>query len=426
MKKLNRWLIASLTIGLLGGVVGVPFLTKKPEAVKAGTSTDQAYTCRVVKNSNIETLPTTMFAYYWSASTDPSGELAAVTTVMTFDNSTTYETDGYASFSLSFAKTYANVIFKTHSDWSGTQSIDLQTDYPQAIASTYGVVYEITAFYTGKYTGSWNAKSFPSFSSSYLRVWGDPSGSDYSGTGYLWVVHYWNDALTIDHEIPAKGFANASSADRWLGYFDIPTEIIGCHRQAKVYLESGNYVSATAPDDTAGTGYKTYVSGDNAQVYYFNEGTQPTLSQGIVGDASQAVPVAILSDVFGGYLTCSSDLDNGYGKMNQLVLTWLHNADSSVWWINGNMTDITLDDFATGDDAKYATGADRNVSTTVQAKYDRMLALYTNSHSGGAFRFFNESGEKNNSVLIVCLSLAAASLAVGAYFLRKKRTSALR
>ena len=64
-----------------------------------------------------------------------------------------------------------------------------------------------------------------------------------------------------------------------------------------------------------------YTAGDNSKVYFMADwawsGEAP--SQGTVPSVDAGLAVTMLA----GYLTCSSDLNNGYGKFDQVALTWI-------------------------------------------------------------------------------------------------------
>jgi hypothetical protein len=64
-----------------------------------------------------------------------------------------------------------------------------------------------------------------------------------------------------------------------------------------------------------------YTAGDNSKVYFMADvarsGTAPT--QGTVPNVDAGLAVVVLA----GYLTCSPDVNNGYGKFDQVALTWI-------------------------------------------------------------------------------------------------------
>jgi hypothetical protein len=430
MRKMSVWLLSAV-LAMGAGAGAIASLAQKPveDAKAEALATTATYYCRVVKNSNITTLPTAMYAYYWSAATDPSGELAGVTTAMTFTNETTAATDGYADFAIAgVSLTYARMIFTTDSAWNGTQSVDITLgDFTHIhVPDGYKIAYEIAATTVvdgkTKYTGSWSMVTAPVFTSSLMRIWLDRQ--DNYASGYTWTYHYWDDA-SVDYEIPARGYVNvAATGDRYLAYFDLPVSAVGCHRQFKVYDSStGAFAVSSAQDGTSA--YLTYASGDNAELYYITYGGTAgvfNLSKGCAAKsaAEQSLSAAALKTVFEGYFTCADSKDNGYGAWATVVATWIHSSDATPkWWISGDLTATTVNYYAAT--ADYATGTKASGSVTLQQQYDMMNSEYSAANPSGLVYLVNKNDQ--NSTLFYALGaclVASLGLAVALVYRRKR------
>jgi hypothetical protein len=418
MRKMSVWLLSAV-LALGAGAGAVASLAQQPaaDAKAEASATTATYYCRVVKNSAITTLPTTMYAYYWSASTDPSGELAAVTTAMTYVNESSAATDGYAEFSVAGVSiSYANLIFKTASDWLGTQTINapIPAYASTALPTGYKVAYNITYFdssETTKWAGEWESVATPAFTSSYMRLWMERSG-DILTNGNLLTFHYFNTALTIDKEIAPSGWAEIGT-NRWIAHYDVPLEAVGLNINWKVYSR-GYYGSAT-------TNAATYTSGDNAQLFTVaGSWSSLTYTRGAATSTSGALLAAAMKYVFEGYFTCASSKDNGYGAWATVVSTWIHSSDSTpVWWITGNLTDTTDTCYASVDD--YATGTRGTATMSLQQQYDMMNSEYTSANPSGLV--FLVAKDDSNSTLFFALGtclIASLGLALALVYRRKR------
>jgi len=420
------WLVGAMSVLLGGFGIGTAATLTNDEVkpAQALSETKATYICRITKGNNITTLPDNMWAYSWSAISagDPTNE-TGVSTSMTLTSSSEAE----KVFTISLSIDYGHIIYKDAAEWPAGvhQTGDLDTDYVQSLASPYTVEFAITDFSSNRYVGSFVTGGFPTFNSSYCRIWGDPSSSTTYKYGYNWTIRYWNGS-TIDKEIPVTGFCNLATGtgNRWAGYFDVPTEIIGCYRQAKVYGSNvGNFAKATEKDN--GENYGTYVSGDNAFLYYFTESSSNIyLTRGIAAkdSAPQSIPASVIATVLEGYFTCSADMNNGYGNFRTLTENWIHNfAETQVWWIAGSLSEVTLNDFdgSTANTEVYEDGTPRSTSTNAYDKYQRMTALYDSNHGVGSFSFF--SSEKGTSSSMFLLIGAGCLGAVAFYFFLKKK-----
>jgi len=411
------WLVGVMSVLLGGFGVGTAaaLANKEAKPAQALSSTTATYICRVTTSGGLDALPANMWAYSWVSSEN-------VITPMTVVSSNETE----KVFSVPLSIDYTGIIFMDTVDFSHRTTVDLETAYARSIASPYSVEYVITGFST-KYVGSFVTTGFPTFNSSFCRIWGDPSTTSYSGVGFGWTIHYWN-GLTIDREIPAKGFCNLATGagSRWAGYFDVPTEIIGCKRQAKVYGPTGAFLKATQPDNEGV--YGTYVSGDNASLYYITESSSNLyLSQGIAAkdSAAQSIPAAVIGTVLEGYFTCSANLDNGYGNFHTLTTNWIHNfADPEVWWISGNMSEVTLNDFdgSAANTEVYETGTPRSTSTNAYEKYQRMTALYDSTRGVGSFGSFSSDKVTDSSMFLLMGAGCLGAVAIY-FFLKKKKVT---
>lgn len=398
MKKKNIWFAGTLTLVLAGAAVAAVGLSAKtPEVTKAGVG--ETITCKVNKTTSLTELPTAMWVYIWAEAGDAgtgSTAVAAVAEEMTLGESTT---DSVTFTFTGAISTYYRLIFK---DTAGTTSWNNQSDnlfleYQRSVDSSYACHYTISSLNSNKYGGGWSS-NLHTYSSGEARLWVDRQ-SNYTD-GYLWTEHHWKTGADI--ETPVAGYTNvAASGDRYLAYFNVPSSIIGSNYQFKAYTFAGKFADSV-------TASGIYASGDNAKLMYVS-GTAGalTLSSGVAASTAQTLSAASMKDVLDGYFTCSSDMDNGYGNFKQVVTTWIHNfADPQVWWILGEMSSTTTNDFTKT--ADYATGANRTASVDLYSKYNEMSALYDAANPSGEFKIIDDS---NDSMVLSMVLLSAGLLA---------------
>jgi hypothetical protein len=425
MKKLKLLCLAgSLSLAVAGaGTIGAAFSAKKAaEPVKAG-ATAQTFSCKVMKNEAIASLPTTMYAYAWNAGTDP---VESLTSQMYRSEDSTSD---FALFDVSLPVAYDSVLFKTEQGWLGTQTVDLSATYKTAVESAgYSTMFVVSAFNGDhKWTGDWEVSSpEPTFTSSYLRMWLDPTAVSAYSYGHAWTIHYWKDDGTVDAEIPLDSWINiAASGDRYVVYADVPTAIVGCFYQIKIYNDIGTYADAATNKDDLGAD-QVYATGDNAELYYLSGSAGSlVLSKGIAAkdSAEQTIAVAALEQVMTGYFSCAASADNGYGNFRTLVTTWIHNfEDPQKWWISGDMTSVTMNDFSGSGTDLYGSGLPRETTVTVQAKYDEMSSLYANANPESSV-FLNAT--ERSAVVLPTVLVAGGALLVGLFFLLRKRKANL-
>ncbi len=248
---------------------------------------------------------------------------------------------------------YEKIIVSNRGDGYTGQSGDW--DLPTLVTVPSPNIY-YTLTFDGWNSPSWSYTTTSLQGTDTFRVWLQRK-TDYE-SGYTHTFHYWYGD-DIDEEIAPTDYVQASTDGRWLCYFDVPEEAIGCSFQIKVYNDTsgGEYAAATES--------KTYTSGDNAQVLYYYE-TSATAEWGTWNndiDNNDGIIEAILEP----YYTCLDSADNGYGNADQLYETWLDGFDSET------LIDISLDDFEY--EADYDAGTKTENLTNAYNKIMTMMAL---------------------------------------------------
>lgn len=117
-----------------------------------------------------------------------------------------------------------------------------------------------------------------------------------------------------------------------------------------------------------------YTAGDNSKVYFMADGawsgTAPT--QGRVASVDAGLAVTVLA----GYLTCSTDLNNGNGKFDEVTLTWIL---STLWEGSFKTVGLMDDHFITDYDGVGVSQYDVarvNRSTNGFDKFERLKAEF--------------------------------------------------
>jgi hypothetical protein len=427
MNKKIILLLPLVALSVAAGAVAVASSAQaSKEAVKADST--ETFTLSVALNSSIT--PTALKAHVFNGTNPYKGWDDDET--MVAGASLTIGTVAYRTYSYTFPQTFLvsgvetpaiSIVFRVDSYQTNDLSVpDFVTKSTAGHVFHYVINEDVLPPSTAtRLTGDWQATSSPAFSSSSMRLWLDRQGNYESGN--LWSYHYWNAANTIDKEVVPNGYVDfsATSTGRYLVYYDIPVEAVGCYRQFKAYSSSTGAFQASTAADGEGSAYKSYAAGDNAELYYITSASSSfNLSKGCAAQnaASQSLKAAALANVFYGYFTCSNDLNNGYGNWATFTSTWIHNSDATpVWWVSGDLASVTYADCALESD--YASGTRGSATVDLYSKFLRMEALYTSAHGSGVHLF---AGDKENSPLLY--SLLGASVALGgvvAFFFLKKR-----
>jgi hypothetical protein len=325
---------------------------------------------------------------------------------MTKNVTVTYNSHAYTEYYIdvptggSSSVLYDMVIFRAN---GSSQTGDLSLP-GLAHASTVAVNQFKTAWImgSGDTSGSWGEIGTTTMTSDWLRVWVDRNGQ-YATSDYKYSYHYWTS--TADVEIPAK-YVDIGTSSRYVCYFDVPKAVVGASYQVKFYNTS--YVLQ------ASTTTYTYVTGDNAQLYYVNyESNAFNMSKGDSTGTTQTIKAAAMADVLGGYFSCSSDKDNGYGAFKTVGETWF--VKNSVWWTSGDLSTVSVSDSVSSSD--YSTGS-RTAITNAYAKYSMMLAQYDKANSSSAIALKTSGSSLDAGIGVIG---AAAILTAGGYLFLKKK-----
>lgn len=226
-----------------------------------------------------------------------------------------------------------------------------------------------------QFYGKWYAHTATDFkyTSDYCKIWLDRKELSAASSYCTPVLSY---TTTDSKEVsvwPSSYIETYEGSDRYLvGYDVLKNEIIG----ASYKFSLVDIFWDTSKGETEA---KTYISGDNAKLHYFNGfgSSSMNFTLGRAASGTFQLGVAnIVKAVFDGYFACSSDKDNGYGNFLVLEDTWIKGKvdDAETWWTQGNMGDVKFNDFASESD--YTTGEGKTYATNLYAKYNMMLMGY--------------------------------------------------
>ncbi len=308
---------------------------------------------------------------------------------------------------ITFSADYDMIIFNNGVD---SQTADLyvpalikeEQDKQEGVAQ---FTYNLTTYSTdGNSCGWWgiNSDTFPSYTTDYARVYVNRP-SNYTSNS-ITSLHYWKEG--VDVEVVERGYIEIST-DNWQVYFDVKiADLIGSKMQVKIYDSRSGYLNYTSNDSDY-----TYVSGDNAQVYYAND--DKSLTRGIVNSPNPSS----LGVILGGYFTCSDSLDNGYGNFDQLSRTWFTD-DNGEFRIDDTWQNLVIDDFANGD-TTYSGERDNRV--TLINKYNMMMNLFQQKNDGSSALIVNNIDSFLDGSIIVIIAISLVAIGVISVLINRRK-----
>lgn len=190
-----------------------------------------------------------------------------------------------------------------------------------------------------------------------LRIWFSPGAFWQSAQALYKVV--WTDNFKNE----SWQFFNFQQSNKLYVYFDVPTNVIG----KNIFFERW------APNNSTRwnyTGSVLYQTGHNSQIFYNADDWWDTFipTRGIIGGN---VDANIAAAALAGYLSCSSSLDNGYGKFDNFNLTFVKNSNNTFKTV-GDLDKIIFYDYDGIGSSSY--GSPRGTTKTVDA-YTKYLQL---------------------------------------------------
>ncbi len=258
------------------------------------------------------------------------------------------------------------------------------------------------------------------YNSTYFRTWLDRSDVAY---GYYF-YSYELDGLT--HLVAPTGYQNSQQGineqGAWYCYFDVPMEAYG-HDYSYVWCE-----------DKMGSFFETPVHEweefDNSKLHEivpdWDKSSESWTLKGIGLQAKTLAANEISAEFFGqhvlsGYFSCLDSAANGYPAAPTLYENWLNQGDT--WFIQGMLSDVKITDYATGNEAGYATGdIGTGQEVSAQQKIDQMLAMEKNANPDAAGASFYSFSDPKDVGLMAFAGLAlVAAIGFGAYFYLRKR-----
>ena len=139
----------------------------------------------------------------------------------------------------------------------------------------------------------------------------------------------------------------------------------------------------------------------------------------VTAEVISAVDAGLAAKALGGMHTCSSSNINGYNAFPNYNSTFVMNGEN--WKTSGNLSDFTVDDYATKD-TSYSGSA--STETNAYTKYVYVEEMYkTGGNPSFAPIVGTIASNSNNTTAIILASSVALVGATGFIFLKKKRIS---
>lgn len=269
------------------------------------------------------------------------------------------------------------------------------------------LLFTVTSYNTGSVqTGSWSnldvihpSSSLLTPSSSTARVFINNDSAHQDWKSATLGIRAWGGSCSKYNSRPVTAsvyvvsWFDGNYGDVWYAYSDIPTD---CDSFQVVRL-SGDAQSASV------WSYSDAVTKGNASfscIYYLVGGSTDSMPLSGGGAKNDHAGSTLLQKIIESYDTCSSSNYNGYGDANELNTNFYSHADD---W------------------ARSQTGTSRGgTSTTLRAHFEGMINRKTNGVPSGR-TIILLSPEKVDNSIIVFVVIGVTALAVGGYFLLRKK-----
>ena len=269
------------------------------------------------------------------------------------------------------------------------------------------ILFTVTSYNTGSVqTGSWSNLDViypssslltPSSSTARVLINNDSAHQDWKSAKLgirAWggsCSNYNNRPVTASVYVVSWFDGNYDSV--WYAYSDIPND-----------CDSFQVVRLSADAQSASVwSYSDTVTKSNTSfscVYYLVGGSTDSMPLSAGGAKNDHAGSALLQKIIESYDTCSSSNYNGYGDANELNTNFYSHADD---W------------------ARSQTGTSRGgTSTTLRAHFEGMINRKTNGVPSGR-TIILLSPEKVDNSIIVFVVIGVTALAVGGYFLLRKK-----
>lgn len=243
-------------------------------------------------------------------------------------------------------------------------------------------------------------------SSTRFRIWLDRN-NHFPGHPYQYLLKVGSDRYSV------TGYEKALVFDVdgiYFAYWDIEIATVKGKEVGFTIVNDANEIQVEIPAST-------FVEKDNSKLWRIQyDGDTATWSiqkDKVVG----RVFASFVGKVLEGYLSCSASVDNGYGVFN-LVNENFFERDGETWNVEGNLGEVTINDFENV--ADYATGT-KNATVDAYSKHQMLQANYI-AMGGGGPAPFALMGSTTNTLLISIFAISLIGICFVSFLaLRKKR-----
>lgn len=232
--------------------------------------------------------------------------------------------------------------------------------------------------------------------------------------------HYGTTDATViiridgTYEFQPSGYEQALQSGLWYAYYDVEISMITGKeiRFLKVQSDEPNAIWNTSTP-------LTYTTGDSSYLFKL-----PTTDDSTNLLKKTSVTGRIVNNFFAkvleGYLTCSSNIDNGYEAFNNIDTNFLPRTSDDFWDMEGNLGDVTITDYAGVGTTPYENPRGTGQATNAYVKYSWMQSLYNSAHPVSGERNI-DTNSTNNVTLITLVGTLSLSALAGFYFLKTKK-----
>jgi len=244
-------------------------------------------------------------------------------------------------------------------------------------------------------------------SSTRFRIWLDRN-NHFPGDPYQYLLKVGTDRYSPTNFEKALDFGLDGI---YFPYWDIEIATVKGKEVGFTIVNAANEVQVEVPAST-------FVEKDNSKLWRIQyDGDTATWSiqkDKVVG----RVFASFVGKVLEGYLSCSANVDNGYGVFDLVNENFFERLEGGTWNVEGNLSDVTINDFEYV--ADYASGT-KNATVDAYSKHQMLEANYI-AMGGGGPAPFALMGSTTNTLLISMFAISLIGIGFVSFLaLRKKR-----
>lgn len=244
-------------------------------------------------------------------------------------------------------------------------------------------------------------------SSTRFRIWLDRN-NHYPSEAHQYLLKVGTDRYSPTNFEKALDFGLDGI---YFPYWDIEIATVKGKEVGFTIVNAANEVQVEVPAST-------FVEKDNSKLWRIQyDGDTATWSiqkDKVVG----RVFASFVGKVLEGYLSCSANVDNGYGVFDLVNENFFEILEGGTWNVEGNLSDVTINDFEYV--ADYASGT-KNATVDAYSKHQMLEANYI-AMGGGGPAPFALMGSTTNTLLISMFAISLIGIGFVSFLaLRKKR-----